>query len=62
MTDPRRTIVAGSKGLAPIVAPVFSDPPERDGMKKILNKRKRNRPIPSAFFGEDIFMASYLKR
>ena len=31
---PRRTIVPGSKALAPIIAQDFRDPPEGDGIKK----------------------------
>ena len=50
----------GWKVFAPIIATPCRAPPEREGIMKKMNKRKKkNRAIPGVFFGYEIFMVTF---
>ncbi|TFH33588.1 MAG: hypothetical protein E4G97_00070 [Deltaproteobacteria bacterium] len=51
--------MTGRKAFTPIIAPLSNASPEREGIKKKMNRReKKNRAIPGLRFGYEIFMLS----
>jgi hypothetical protein len=55
---PRKIIVAGRKAFSSIFAPLSRASPEVEGIKKRINKRrKESRTIQLLFFAFDVFIA-----